>query len=351
MTKRFAAIGAVAVGLLASAAPAHADGVKIFKDWTGLCDNVAACVAYGFQGADDELGYLTIVRKAGPAEPLRVVFVVSPGDSDGGPLGDATWTPMLDGEPVTGFATLQAREDPNGYWRGELVGAPAQALIDAVRNGNQLTLNAGDFAVARYSLSGLTATMLWFDETQGRVGTTSAVLRRGPKTAPVAPAAPAIYRGQEITQTGLPTSLPKAIAARTDVKACEGDVNAAEDLTVARLSPGTLLWAIPCSRGAYNTIYAMLLSDETGGQARHAVFPNTPGAGQDQSGELMNVAYDPKTRTLSNFDKARGIGDCGAQSEWVWTGSEFKLSRQAIMPECRGVSFEEWPTVWVSVVK
>lgn len=350
MIKRFAAVGAASLGLLA-ALPAQAEGTKIFKDWSAACDNVASCAAYGFQGDEFDVGYLMIARHAGPDQAVKLTFVVSPGDSDGGPLGDAAWAPRLDGQPVAGFPRLTLKEDDNGYWRGELSGAQAQAFIEAVRNGDRLTLNAGELAVARYSLSGLSATLLWFDETQGRVGTTSALLRRGPKTAPAAPAAPVITRGPEVPQTGLPTAVPKVIAARSDVKECEVDFNAAEDLTVARLSPGVLLWAIPCSRGAYNTIYTLLLSDETGGKARHAVFPGTPGAGRDESGELMNIDYNPKTRTLGNFDKARGIGDCGAQSEWVWTGAEFKLSWQAIMPECRGAPSDDWPSVWSAEVK
>jgi hypothetical protein len=344
------AAAAAAVGLLASGL-AHAEGLKLFKDWSAACDNAATCAAYGFQGDEFDIGYLKLSRDAGEA-PTTLSMLVSAGDSDGGPLGDATWTVLVDGRPVAGFATVAGRDDGAGYWRTDLKGAQAHAFIDAIRNGDELSVHTPDgLRVARYSLAGLSATLLWFDETQDRIGTGSALLRRGTKPTPATPAAPVVTRGPETPQAGLPKTLPRSIAARPEIRACEVEYATADDLEVHRLSPGVLLWQVPCWRGAYNTIYALLLSDEDGGQIRHAVFPDKPGAGQDQSGELMNAAYDPKTRTLSNFDKARGIGDCGAQSEWVWTGSAFRLTWQAIMPECRGVPFSEWPSTWTATVK
>lgn len=350
MKKLFAAAGAVLA--LLSAAPAHAEGTKIFKSWMAACDNVATCAAYGFQGGEYDVGYVMISRKAGPDAPPEILLVVSPGDDDGGALGDATWTPMLDGQPIAGFPTLAGKDDGSGYWRTTLVGDRAKAFIAAVRNGDELTLQTPEgLPVARHSLAGITATMLWFDESQGRIGTPSALIRKGYGDNPAAPAAPVVVRGPQVSQDGVPKALPKTLTALPQIKACDADYASAEDLTIARLSPGTLLWVVPCSRAAYNTIYAMLLTDEKGGQPRHAVFPDAPGAGQDQSGELMNASYDPKTRTLSTFDKARGIGDCGATSDWVWTGKAFVLVAQSLMPDCRGVGVDDWPSVWKAQVR
>lgn len=349
MKKLFAAAGAVLA--LLTTAPAHAEGTKIFKAWMAVCDNVATCAAYGFQGGETDVGYLMIGRKAGPDEPVRISLVVMPGD-DGVPVGKIYWTPLLDGQPLPGFGRIEAKADDNGYWRSEIAGAEAKAFIAAVRNGDELTvLDGGGTVEGRFSLAGITATMLWFDETQGRIGTPSGLIRKGYGDNPAAPAAPVVTRGPETPQTGLPKVLPRTLTALPQIKACDVDYAAASDLTVARLSPGTLLWAVPCTRGAYNTIYAMLLTDETGGQPRHAVFPDAPGAGQDQSGELMNISYDPKTRVLSNFDKARGIGDCGATSDWVWTGKAFVLVAQSLMPDCRGVGVNDWPSVWQAQVR
>ena len=349
MTKWLAALG-LSLGLGFSAAPAEAGDAKIFKDWMGACDNVRTCSAFGFQGGDYEPGYLLIRREAGPEQGPSVSLVVVPADDAPEPRGEAVWRPVVDGEAIEALPTVTAKGD-GAYWRADLPPAQASRFIDAIRNGDELILVAGNDQIARYSLAGLTATLLFFDESQGRVGTTSAILRKGDRTAPAAPALPLLRRGPEVDQAGLSRALPRAVAARPEIKACEVAYKDDEELTVARLSPDVVLWAVPCSRGAYNTIFAMLLSDARGGNVRPAVFPHTPGAGQSQSGELMNIQYDPATRILSNFDKARGIGDCGAQSEWVWTGTEFKLVSQYMMPECRGVTLDDWPSMWRAEVR
>lgn len=350
MTKWFVAL-CLGLGLTVAGAPAQAGGTKIFKDWMAACDNVAACSAYAFGGEDyDYAGYVRVRREAGPDAPLQLSFVIPP-QEDETANGPVTWKAVVDGEPLDGFAAIAAMPDDNGSWRADLAPAQSQAFVEAVRNADDLVLARGNDQAGRFSLAGITATLLWFDETQDRLDTTSAILRKGAKRSPSAPAAPVIVRGPDASQTGLPKVLSPAVAARPEVKACEVDLGVAEDLTIARLSAGTLLWAVPCSRGAYNTIFAMLLSDEQGGNVRRAVFPNTPGAGADQTGELMNISYDPATRTLSNFDKARGIGDCGAMSDWVWTGKAFVLSSQSMMPDCRGVGPDDWPSVWKADVR
>jgi len=357
MIGRFAALASAAalgtLGLGLTAAPAHAEGTKIFKAWMAACDNVAVCSAYGFQKGEefDFGGFVMIHRQAGPDAPLQVSLVLQPPVDDPAPEGETTVAAVLDGEPLDGFGKLTARPDDNGAWRVRLTPAQSQGFVDAVRNGDTLALTRGGDEVGAFSLAGITATLLWFDETQDRLGTTSAAIRKGPKTPAAAPAAPIVVRGPATSQAGLPTAVPRSITQRSEIKDCDVDFGAASDLTIARLSPGTLLWAVPCSRGAYNTIFAMLLTDEKGGQVRRAVFPNTPGAGEEQAGELMNISYDPETRTLSNFDKARGIGDCGAASDWVWTGKAFVLTSQVMMPDCRGVSLDDWPSVWKAQVK
>ena len=60
------------------------------------------------------------------------------------------------------------------------------------------------------------------------------------------------------------------------------------------------------------------------------------------------AAYDPVARTLSQFAKGRGIGDCGVFQTWTWTAHGFVLSHEAAMGECWGVPSELWPTRWRS---
>jgi hypothetical protein len=65
----------------------------------------------------------------------------------------------------------------------------------------------------------------------------------------------------------------------------------------------------------------------------------------------MNVEYDPKTRTLTSFAKARGLGDCGSNQTWVWDGQAFQLLSETDMPQCRGAPPDDWPSRYVAKVR
>ena len=58
-------------------------------------------------------------------------------------------------------------------------GAQVRTFLDAVRNGAQMKAGTGEEAPTA-SLAGLSAALLLIDETQGRLGTKTALLRRGP---------------------------------------------------------------------------------------------------------------------------------------------------------------------------
>ena len=84
-----------------------------------------------------------------------------------------------------------------------------------------------------------------------------------------------------------------------------------------------LFWGVVCSRGAYNVIYSLFLTDEIGGDVKALQVPYADG---ERTAELMNIDFDAETQTLTNFDKGRGLGDCGALTSWVWTGKAFALA-------------------------
>lgn len=343
---------AVSTALSLAAGAAQAQETRGFKDWMATCDNLAACRAYQFAGEEASFGgYVMVRREAGPAVEPVVTIVVPPADGQTA-KGQATWRVVVNGERLPGFENIAVGADDSDFWRAELSPARSRALLDAVRNFDELLFVAGNDQVGFFSLSGISAALLWIDDKQGRIGTTSALVRKGPKTAPAARAAPVVARGPAVSQAGLPKGVTRELAYRSDLKECEVDYTSAEDLSVARLAPGKLLWSIPCSRGAYNTTYLLLETDEKGGTSDRLDLPNAPGIEDgDALGELVNAEYDPATRTLSNFDKARGIGDCGSIRQWVWTGAEFKLAFQAVMPECHGVGPDDWPTIWRAEVR
>jgi hypothetical protein len=341
---------ALALGLtLALAGTARAELFKEFKDWTTVCDNLRACTAMTFAGQEyQDAAYIIVGRGAGPAAQAKLVLSVMASDDAAGQK-PVDWRVLLDGKPLAGFETLQAPSS-DGLWRLEFTGDRAAAFLTAVRDGNVLQLKPAKGPAVRFSLGGLAASLLWLDDSQGRVGTVTALSKPGSKPAsavPAAPAKPLVKLAKPVSQKGLPKAILPAMKGKLDLGECDVDPKSpGYDLVVARLAPGKLFWGIPCSAGAYNVFYELYTTDEKGGGLKPAIPPYAPGAEDQPTNELMNISFDATKQTLSNFDKMRGIGDCGAQSDWVWDGTAFRLVSQVMMPDCHGVPFDDWPSIW-----
>jgi hypothetical protein len=117
----------------------------------------------------------------------------------------------------------------------------------------------------------------------------------------------------------------------------------------ARLDARTELWAVPCGSGAYNLTHNWYLTGPGGRDPRPAALIGTAGPGADPNmpdNSTVNGEYDPGSRTLSSFAKGRGIGDCGVQQTWTWTGQRFVLTMESTMGECAGVPSDFWPVAW-----
>ncbi|MDR3510551.1 MAG: DUF1176 domain-containing protein [Caulobacteraceae bacterium] len=340
----------VAAAMLALAAPAAAQEAKSFKSWSALCDNLKTCTAFGYTDeAADTHGFVRLVRAAGPNAPARVTLRTETEDGDDGkrPLA---WSVSVDGHVPPGLQAV-ATTGTDEERRAELSPAQAAALIAAVRNGSQLTL-AGGKAPITLSLAGSSAALLWIDDRQGRVGTVTALAAKGARPAsavPAAPAAPVVRAAPAISQAGLPTRAPKAILDNPKLKDCDDPGAKSEDTTIARLGAHQILWGVPCSAGAYNLLSVLFVSDEAGRGAREIVPPDAEPNNPDADDELMNINYDPETRTLTAFAKARGIGDCGEAATWVWDGQGFRLLDETVMGQCQGVVSDDWPSLYHAV--
>lgn len=333
------------VALLGLAGGAQAAGVKQVKDWLGVCDNTGACSAFGFAAEDDPTaGYLIVRRAGGPAAAPRVTIVFDAGDKQPA----ATWTLKLDGHPIAGLGPLHAAGSESGA-RTELTGRVAAALITALRSGQSLEVWEGDATRVELSLAGSAAILLWVDDQQGRLDTVTALQRPGAKPASAVPAAeppPLVLAAPPTSQQGLPKRAPKGMTKGIDD--CDLEARQIPDDIVARLAPGVVLWGPECSLGAYNEVSVFFLGDEHARNLKRLKFPEPPGAGQPSDDILINASFDPKTQTMAMFSKARGIGDCGEGADWVWTGKAFQLISETAMPACRGVLFDDWPTLFVS---
>lgn len=343
--KSEAAAGGGAPAQTATDAVQPAD--RTFRDWLTGCDNGNDCVAFAGP-VDGDPGWLRIAMAAGP-EATPAVHV-SLWEVDG--AADAASPLRL---------RVDAREfviDPDPEMGADGVGrasGPAAAdMVRAIAGARSLTVTRGSKSLT-LSPAGAAASLLWIDERQGRVDTVTALRRRGERpasTVPAAPRLPVVAAAPAADQAGMPgadggAALPAAFAALPAVRECRDNLNWNPDLFEAvsrdRLDAHTELWGVPCDAGAYNMMVRYWITGP-GGSAPRAIA--LQGVSGDPDYVLTNPEYDPETRTLRQFAKGRGIGDCGTFQKWTWTGRSFVLSEEIGMGECWGVPLDLWPTRW-----
>jgi hypothetical protein len=343
----------------AAAASARSES-RTFRDWYAICDNGNLCSAY----TGGSTGWILIQMEAGPEGRASVRVGLWP---EGGDELKTPITLVIDGNSHT---TSPGPEDTAS---GVLPAADARAVLSQLAAGRAISLSSGGETVD-LPVAGVAASLLWFDERQGRLDTTAALIRKGSKPAsavPAAPVLPAIAAAPAVDQTGfdapgdpqnagdephnaVPSAALEAVPA---IKQCREETAFNEYLqkavTASRLNDTTELWGIPCEGGAYNASYAFYLTGPQGTNPRLVSFPGVEGetapTGEDgDNGWLTNPVYDPATRTLTAFAKARGLGDCGVGQSWTWTGQAFVLNREQVMSDCWGMVSDFWPTTFRS---
>ena len=326
----------------AAAQPAAmASETKTFRDWFAVCDNGNDCMAFG-PAAENGTGWVRVHMPPGPDARPDVMAGFWPDD---GEFGKSPVRVQIDGRS---FATAPFQDGD----QDAVLSDPA-AAVAALVAGRSMTLGLGSETQAM-NLNGATAALLWIDERQGRLDTVTALVRRGAKPAtavPPAPRLPLVAPAPEMPRDQIgeigPT-LPATIEAMAEAKACRADTAHFEgiqkEVQSARLDASTELWGMPCYVGAYNTGTRYFLTGPGGARPRVLSFRGT-GEAEDI---LTNAEYSPHTRTIGQFAKGRGLGDCGVASTWTWTGRAFVLSEESVMGECWGANADRWPTTWRS---
>ena len=114
-----------------------------------------------------------------------------------------------------------------------------------------------------------------------------------------------------------------------------------------RLGGGKVACAVPCFVGAYNIVFRAFLVDAASGRVlRPLRFAGVDARGRVQrEAEVVSPAYDARTKTLSSFNRGRGLGDCGEQYRWRWNGKRFRLVEQRVKDACDGRP-GPWRRVW-----
>lgn len=315
---------------------------RAFRDWKAVCDNGAACTAVA-PSVEDGQGWLLIQAAPEPGAIPEIRIGVWTEDAQKA-AASAPITLTVDGR-----AFRTERTADGDIPSARVVSADALAVVRALASGKAATATLnGDRVVL--SLSGAAATLLWIDERQGRLDTPGALIRVGQKAVAVQPPAlPQVAAAPAVAQGAFGDSgqiLPKSLTVLPAVRTCLND-SASPDVRdavfSAKLGARQELWAVPCGAGAYNLSYAIYLTGPNGQNPVRAALPQADGA---TTADLVNAGYDPGARTLSAFNKGRGVGDCGIAQTWVWTGQAFALTQERSMEDCIGLPPDAWPVAW-----
>ncbi|MEO7826084.1 MAG: DUF1176 domain-containing protein [Allosphingosinicella sp.] len=320
--------------LLAAAAAPQPTQIKGFQDWTVGCDNGRACQAVALMPEDVPDDALTMSVRRGAENGAQPVVAF-----DLGSVGDASAV-GADGKRLAirliGGADGETRVAP----------ADTAAAIAALRSAGQLQLLAADGKpLGTVSLKGARAALLYMDEQQRRVGTPTALARRGASgTVPPPPPlpvvlAPPVSRGRPVTLSAA------ALQALRKKHGCTLDeVGEPEIADSTALTAGETLLLLACGSGAYNVSYVPFIV-RRGGRAEFATFDYKPGwSASEGKPMLVNADWDKERGLLTSFAKGRGLADCGTESDYAWDGRAFRLVEQAEMDECRGS--RDYITTW-----
>lgn len=301
--------------LLAAVAAPQPTTLETFRDWIVGCDNGRACQAVALMSESDLEGTTLVVTRAASANAVPEITVTVP--DKGRALGV--------GKRRIAFSA-----------NGAVAAKDVPAVLDALRRDPSLpVLDAAGTQISAVSLSGASAALLYMDDRQQRVGTASALIRKGAlTTVPPAPALPVILRPAVSHLPPRTISQAEALKQFGDL-GCEIDRESLEPDAV-RLDAGHSLALVmqPCGNGAYNYFGIALIVDEAG-RITPATFDSSPGMGGD-SHSLVNPSWNEGKRLLDTYAKGRGLGDCGVTSSFAWDGQRFRLAAQAEMGECRG---------------
>jgi hypothetical protein len=348
----------IAVGLMLGVnvgGGAIAGDMKEFRDWLAACDNARTCNAYGFDSDAVSGAYLRLERAGSAHAQLLVTIAVSV--REGSKFSLSFDDPNLGGLPT---GPVEGNASDGDDLKRVVISDPQAiaTLMASLRRASKLIVTridrpgapASDPVTTEISLAGSAAAMLWMDEQQKRAGTVTALVARGDKPAtavPVLPPLPAVVVAKAALG-GAPKKAPAVVIAKAREVCDDTEAPQLEDVT--RLGAREVMYWFPCTNlsGAYNYVYALLI-DAPGRPAREAEFRlprelarDTVGGGETN----VNPGYDKETRTLSMFNKGRGIGDCGWSSAWAWDGRVFRMLVARSMPACKGVGQADWPVLY-----
>lgn len=333
---------AALLALLPGVALAAAPPVPLYKGlkaWVVGCDNTRQCTAVSAEEGTQDLPLtVSIVREAGPDGPLRVSI---------SSMSDLNGALALDGKALKSPLQQGGAEQPD--WMAS--GPQALALIDELRNAGRLSASTTD-GNASASLSGLSAALLLIDDVQGRLGTSTALIRRGTAPASSVPPAPPLpdapgFKAATALGDAQAQQISAAVINATQADWKEDDAGAIPiEGQAYALGEHSVLVSVRYGCGAYNCGYALYQASRTAPYAPQPVHVLDVADGTLGGEPAGYVDFDPATGVLTSYNKGRGIGDCGISQSWQYDGARFVPRSLAQMDRCNGATADYWPVLW-----
>lgn len=317
-----------------------------FGDWTVACDNLRRCTAEGnrVQDGNGAQAGLRLSREAGPqGAPLAQLHLSGP-----------------EGQDLPAGSRLRIQIDGRNYRSlpvdNVLPPARLLPLLKVLLEADSLQLSA-EGSEAMVSLEGIKAALLKMDDVQGRVGTVTAWVAKGPLSAgkvPPAPPLPVLVAAPPplpLTSEAAKPLLLRLLREPAVIEDCyllqeeSGHADSPPEATLYAVGPDEHLLFMTCAFAPYQTGYRLWRVKQR--QGAWVIAPEAlPNMGQPAL-DLMNA--DLSGGELSTWAKLRGQGDCGSSRHWIWTGSGFALRSAVDAPDCNGefgggLGLELWRT-------
>ena len=146
--------------------------------------------------------------------------------------------------------------------------------------------------------------------------------------------------------------LPKAVEAKISADGDCQDYNAdhlRKSRVSATLGETQTLFLLPCFTGAYNIVYRVYVFDTRfPKELKPSLFASySDEMGWSGTNSLINAGYDENTKTLTAFEKGRGLGDCGSIPTYQWAEYGWRMSEYRYWGKCDGTRMpEKWPVIY-----
>ena len=328
-----------------SAEMAAASPYKDIRDTAVYCTNGLTCdLSLKAKGEAKGLHSVSLSRKAGPETSIALVIRATSALVS---TSDVVFS--VDGEEALRFALADFDLYTDNFEYTAKEPDAGRKLFALIKDASSLRVafNTDGPSSTEFSLSGVAGAGVYMDEVQGRLDARDALVRVGDKETPPSPV--------------------RDIAALEDLPAVlrldfEGEDGACAFFDKNRFKSGsgfavTLpddveLYVLPCTDGgAYNQPYA--LYQISSGALSEVWLPTMTEDGPSTTIGATNVDWDQPTKTLTAFDKGRGLGDCGTFDTWklrdVPGEASFALVESRVKGECDGEGEggpETWPQLW-----